>query len=341
MATHTISLNRLEPQFKNASGSRTSVTKANFPVLQNMAIYRLLIAAGCFREPHWHPNADELAYCLSGKVLVTIFSNGNQHDHFTISKGEMFYVPSGSLHAIENIGEGTAELIITFSSATPEDFGLSGTAGCMSLEVIANTWGKKVSEIGSVTRSVEDIILGKTSGNSLVPASAEFANRLKFPVEAKSPTLVNSFGLVRVARKDTWSALRALAMYSLDIHGNGMREPHWHPETAELGYVVAGRARMTIKGPENAVDTYTLQAGDIYFIPRAYPHHIENLTEGEMRFLIFFDTPNVQDIGFTGAIPAFPGRIVGPTLGIADSQLPEIPVLPSDELIVGKMNPFV
>jgi oxalate decarboxylase len=42
----------------------------------------------------------------------------------------------------------------------------------------------------------------------------------------------------------------------------------------------------------------------VYFIPRAYPHHIENLTDSKLRFLIFFDTPDVQDIGFTGAIPA-------------------------------------
>jgi len=340
MASPTISLNRLEPQFSSAYGSRTSAAKANFPALQGMAMYRLLINEGCFREPHWHPNADELGYCLSGKALVTVFSNGNQHDHFTIQKGEMYYVPSGSLHSIENIGEGINEVIVTFSSDHPEDFGLSGTAGCMSMEVLANTWGKKVSEVGKVTRSVEDIVFGKTRGKPEVPVSATFANRLKFPVEAKSPALVNNFGLVRVARKDTWPALRSLGMYSLNMHGSGMREPHWHPETAEMGYVVEGRARMTIKYPDNEIATYTLQAGDIYFIPRAYPHHIENLIDGEMRFLIFFDTPNVQDIGFTGAIPGFPNRIIGPTLGIEDAQMPEIPTLPSDELIVGKVNPI-
>jgi hypothetical protein len=29
------------------------------------------------REPHWHPNANELTYCLTGEALVTIFSNGS------------------------------------------------------------------------------------------------------------------------------------------------------------------------------------------------------------------------------------------------------------------------
>jgi len=302
-------------------------------------MYRLLLAEGCFREPHWHPNADELAYCVAGRSLVTIFSHGNLHDHFTVEKGEMFYIPSGSIHSIENIGEGTNELIITFSSEMPEDFGLSGSVGAMSMEVMANTWGKKVAELGNVTRFLDDLVIGKTAGKIEVPASASFANRLKFSVEAKCPAIVNDYGNARVARKDSWPALRSLAMYSLRLHGNGMREPHWHPETAEMGYVLEGNARMTLKSPGNNVDTYLLQPGDIYFIPRAYPHHIENLTDGEVRFLIFFDTPNVQDIGYTGAIPAFPSRIVSPTLGIEPSQIPEIPALPSDELVVGKANP--
>jgi hypothetical protein len=58
-----------------------------------------------------------------------------------------------------------------------------------------------------------------------------------------------------------------------------------------------------------------------------------------MRFLIFFDTPDVQDIGFTGAIPAFPDRIVGPTIGLNPEQVALIPQRPADLLIVGKTNP--
>jgi oxalate decarboxylase len=128
-------------------------------------------------------------------------------------------------------------------------------------------------------------------------------------------------------------------MYSLRVQGIGMREPHWHPETAELGYVHTGHARMTVQSPGGSAETYELNAGDVYFIPRAYPHHIENLRDDEMRFLIFFDTPDVQDIGLTGAIPAFPERVIAPTLGLGDAQAASIPRLPSDLLLVLKTNP--
>ncbi|HLB33447.1 MAG TPA: hypothetical protein VJK54_04355 [Chthoniobacterales bacterium] len=81
--------------------------------------------------------------------------------------------------------------------------------------------------------------------------------------------------------------------------------------------------------------TYVLEPGDAYFIPRAYPHHIENLTYKDLHFLIFFDNPYVQDIGYTGAIPAFSHRMIRPTLGIEPSLIPEIP---ADQLIVKKIN---
>ena len=48
-------------------------------------------------------------------------------------------------------------------------------------------------------------------------------------------------------------------------------EPHWHPQTAEMGYVLEGRERMTILDPDGTRDTYELHSGDVYFIPPAYP----------------------------------------------------------------------
>lgn len=337
--SHKFSLHNTAPQFSNPSGSKTSVNKSNFPILDRLSLYHLTINEGCFREPHWHANADELAYCLKGHALVTIFASGNQHNQFTIAEGEMFFVPSGQLHAIENIGTGPTELVICFSHEMPEDFGLSGFAGCLSPPVLANTWGLPTADITGVTRSPIDIQIARTSGSPEIPEAAGFVNPFKFAIESRAPLVSAPTGSAIVARRDTWPALRRQAMYSLRLQGIGMREPHWHPETAELGYVHTGHARMTVQSPGGSAETYELTAGDLYFIPRAYPHHIENLRDDEMRFLIFFDTPDVQDIGFTGAIPAFPSRLIAPTLNLSKPQVARIPHLPSDLLIVTKTNP--
>ena len=337
--SHKFPLRETAPQLKTPHGERISASRSNFPLLKGLSIYHLLIREGCFREPHWHANADELAYCLKGSALITIFASGNIHSQFSIAEGEMFFVPSGSLHAIENSGSGDVELIITFSHEEVEDFGLSGFTGSLSESVLGNTWNLPAEKLNGLTRSRSDIIFGRLASPCVVPDSASYPDPLKFPIESRTPLLVNGDGSAIVARRDTWPALRAQAMYSLRLEGIGMREPHWHPETAELGYVLKGQARMTVKNPGDSVETYLLNEGDIYFIPRAYPHHIENLRTDEMRFLIFFDTPDVKDIGFTGGIPAFANRVIGPTLNLSEEQSEQIPRLPADLLVVGKCNP--
>lgn len=339
---HSFRLSALAPQLVTRAGSRTQVTDREFPALRGMSLYKLAIGIGCFREPHWHANADELGYCTAGELLVTMFSSGNRRDAFRVRAGEMYLVPSGSFHALENVGSSRAEVVVAFSHERPEDFGISGAVGCMSAAVMGNAWGIDASAVAGITHAPVDVVFDKSDGPTEVPASADAANEWRFAVEAAKPLIANAFGSARLARKDTWPALRTQSMYSLRLGGEGMREPHWHPETAEMGYVLAGRSRMTVKSPfdgPGSVDTYEIGPGDMYFIPKGYPHHIENLGSDELHFLIFFDRAMPEDIGFTAGIPAFPRRIVAPTLGTTAAALPRYPELAADAMIVRKRNP--
>jgi oxalate decarboxylase len=335
---HVFPLGKSRPQFANDFGSRTSVNRANFPVLSNMALYRLVLEPEAFREPHWHPNAHELTYCSKGRSLVTVFSNGNLHDTFTIAEGEMFFVPSGYLHGIINTGTESAEFLVAFSHHEPEDLGISGAVGCMNANVMGNTLGISQTAATGIRYSPEDLVIGKFEGALDVPWTAGFSNHYKLAIESLPPMLATAFGSARTARKQFWPVLEGLAMFSLRLLGTGMREPHWHPQTAEMGYVLQGNARMTLLSPGASVDTYLLEAGDMYFIPKGYPHHIENLREDEMRFLIFFDNTTPEDIGFTGALAAFPRKIIAPTLGCTEETLPIVPAYPADLLMVEKIN---
>jgi oxalate decarboxylase len=113
----------------------------------------------------------------------------------------------------------------------------------------------------------------------------------------------------------------------------------WKSVNQSVFSLFRGHARMTLLSPGGKVDTYTLGPGDMYFIPKAFPHHIENLNDDEVRFLIFFDQTMPEDIGFTGGLAAFPSRIIALTLGCTRETLPKIPAYPSDLLLVGKVNP--
>ncbi len=136
---HTFSLEAIKPQAVCNGGTRSMANADNFPILKDMAIYSLQLEKGGVREPHWHPNAAELSYCLAGRALMTIFSPGAGHDTFTVDPGEIVFVPKGYIHHIENIHEGDTKFAIVFNHELPEDIGISGSTGAMTDSVLAAT----------------------------------------------------------------------------------------------------------------------------------------------------------------------------------------------------------
>lgn len=318
----------------------TQLTKGTLPVLNRLSVKRLLLSPGAIREPHWHANASELTYCLSGTVLVTILGDENALSTFTVGKGQMFHAPSGSIHHIENVGGDRAELIVGFRHEAPEDFSFHGALGAMSDSVLGNTFGLPAEAFAAISRGTRSRYIVGRQGDVVIPPTAGDDDPLRFDVEAQTAPIESAAGSARVARSSVWPGLADISMYSLRVTTEGMREPHWHPETAEMGYVNRGRARMTVQDPDGSTDTYDLGPGDVYFIPRAYPHHIENIGEDEFHFLVFFDRPTPGDIGFRASGSAFSRGVVAATLEVPANDLPDLPFTPEDPLIVDRINPL-
>jgi oxalate decarboxylase len=336
---HVFSSGKVAPQVDRDGGSRLAVDASVFPILRGLSLYRAVLKPLGLREPHWHPNANELTYCVRGEALVTIFSNGSMHDTFSIRAGEMFFVPSGYLHHFENTGPTEAEFIIAFSHERPEDFGISAAVGCMSNSVLGNTFGLATDTLKGLPKSSEATVFGLRKAPATIGFEARFPNQHKFAVETMAAPIATSDGLARTAKKAFWTILEDISMFSLRMDDTGMREPHWHPRTAEMGYVLKGRARMTVLSPGAKVDTYELSPGDMYFMPRAYPHHIENIGAEEIHFLIFFDQANGEDIGYTGGLRAYSNEVLGATFGCDPTFFENLLPYSEDALIVGRKNP--
>ncbi len=336
---HFTSLSEGTTVFHSELGSLTGVTAASLPILRGLSAKRLLLEPGAIREPHWHANASELTYCLRGELLVGILGDGSEFSWFTLGPGQMFYAPSGALHYIENTGDATAELIVGFSDAEPQDFSLRASIGAMSDAVLGNTWDLPASAFAGLEHSTEPVWIVGREGDVQIPSTAAFTSPLKFDVEAESAPISSPAGTARVARSQVWPALTDMAMYSLRVSDEGMREPHWHPVTSEMGYVAEGRARMTALDPDGSTDTYELGPGDLYFIPPAFPHHIEDIGEGDFHFLVFFDRPMPADIGYRASGSIGPRELIAATLGMKADDMPELPATPEDPLIVERENP--
>ena len=336
---HTSSLLNARPYYDTELGSLRRVTADDLPILHNLSIKRLVLAPGAIREAHWHVNANELSYCISGKILVSVLDTGNEFSYFTIETGEMFHIESGSLHHIQNIGVEEAILIIAFRHERPEDFSLHASFGAMTDAVLGNTYDLASKHFAAIPRTCEPQYVVKREGKLDIPSTAHLPNRHKFEVENMTPPVAANIGSARTARSQFWPALQNMSMYSLRVEEDGMREPHWHPDTVEMGYVHKGEARMTVMDPDGSLDTYYLKPGDCYFVPAAYPHQIEVVGGKEIHFLIFFDQPMPKDVGYLTAGTALSREVIAATFGIKEKDVPALPITVKDPLIVRRRNP--
>lgn len=337
---HITSLNRKKPYLAGDFGSQTRIDASDLPMLNRLSIRRLLLAPRGVREPHWHANAHELGYCLRGEHLVTIADNGEARNSFVISAGEMFFVPSGALHHIENTGAQESEIILGFSHERPEDFGLSGTFSHYSNAVLGNTFGLPASDFANLKRTQQDTGVGHRATATVIELQDKESNPYKYSIEAALPQRKSKAGTARTALHKLWPALQNIAMFSVDLTNQGMRELHWHPETAEMGYITQGKGRMTIVSPDGSSDTFEMNQGDVYFIPRAYPHHFEDIGESDLKLLVFFDQATPGDVGVTTAVGCYSREVLAATFQVEPSALPQFPFVTEDPLLVPRINPI-
>src|SRR5262245_13237304 len=87
------------------------------------------IKPGALREPHWHPNADEWQYYISGRARMTVFGSHGRVRNEEFNAGDVGYVPQGYGHYIENIGNEDVELLIALNNGTYESISLADWIG--------------------------------------------------------------------------------------------------------------------------------------------------------------------------------------------------------------------
>jgi len=96
----------LDQEPEVSSGGKVRITDSrNFPISKTVAAGHLDIEPGAMREMHWHPNADEWSYFISGRARVTIFSGQGTARTFDYMAGDVGIVPRNNGHFIENLSD--------------------------------------------------------------------------------------------------------------------------------------------------------------------------------------------------------------------------------------------
>jgi oxalate decarboxylase len=123
--THKYALSSQKPLKRYPDGEVRMASSKEFPISTTMTGALLNLDRGALRDLHWHPNADEWQYILSGKIRLTVFASHGLAKTVELAAGDIGFAPMGYGHSLENVGDGPAELLIVFNSGEYQEISLS------------------------------------------------------------------------------------------------------------------------------------------------------------------------------------------------------------------------
>lgn len=115
-----------QPVAQHTKGGEVRIIDSSlFKVSTTIAAAIVTIHPGGMRELHWHPNADEWQYYISGKGRMTVFATGARARTADFQAGDVGYVQQTFPHYIENTGDTDLKFLEMFKSSFYQDLALS------------------------------------------------------------------------------------------------------------------------------------------------------------------------------------------------------------------------
>jgi oxalate decarboxylase len=139
----------IPPTKQTKSGLVRIVDSRNFKVTTT-SMAMVTVKPGGLRELHWHPNADEWQFFMSGKGRMTVISTGNKGRTMDFEAGDVGYVQKTLLHYVENTGDSDLVFLEMFKSPVFQEFSFS--------EWLAHTPAELVMAHLNIDRATYDAI---------------------------------------------------------------------------------------------------------------------------------------------------------------------------------------
>ncbi len=114
------------PSTKTTKGGEVRIVdSASFKVSTTVAVAIVTVHPGGMRELHWHPNADEWQYYISGKARMTVLGTGARARTMDFEEGDVGYIPKTLPHYIDNTGGEDLRFLEVFRASRFEDLSLA------------------------------------------------------------------------------------------------------------------------------------------------------------------------------------------------------------------------
>jgi oxalate decarboxylase len=157
-------LAKSKPTVKKPEGTVRGAFEKVFPIVkhQKAGMFLVVLKPTGIREPHWHPDAWEFDYCISGRARMSVVAPNNEWKIFDVKPGQAVFVPMGYFHYFENIGKDDLNFLVVFNNSKAEsddDIGISVSLGGVPNHVLARTFGVPTSVFDKIPKLHKEVVI--------------------------------------------------------------------------------------------------------------------------------------------------------------------------------------
>ena len=148
-----------QPKKKFEGGATQLIDKQTFEVT-DLATLIIDLEPGGMREIHWHPDADEIQYYISGQARMTVFDAVNNARTFDFVAGDVGYVPRTLTHYIENTGTEPVRVLNVFHKGLYSDVSLNNWLALTPKDLVSGHLDIEDPFIKSLRQKYQTIVKG-------------------------------------------------------------------------------------------------------------------------------------------------------------------------------------
>ncbi|MBS1992117.1 MAG: cupin domain-containing protein [Cyanobacteria bacterium SZAS LIN-3] len=312
-----------QPMKVYQGGRSNEATALNFPISKGLAGVSMFLAPGGLRELHWHANAAEWSYVVSGHCRVTVIDPQGRSEIKDFGPGDVWYFPRGHGHSIQGLGNEECHFILVFDSGYFSEFATFSMSDWLAQtpkEVLAKEFGMPVSAFDKFPRSEVYIAQGPIPKSLPADPPPESQNpppfTHRFHLGAMTPEIVPG-GTFKVVTQKQFPISSTMSGAILKLKPLSIRELHWHPNCDEWQYYIKGRARMTVFGSQGRKITREFEPGDVGYVPMGYGHYIESIGNEDCEMLAVFNSGDYQEVSLSQWLSSNPSYLLQTNLGVS------------------------
>ncbi|NP_001358681.1 legumin J-like isoform X1 [Oryctolagus cuniculus] len=324
-----------------------------------MTLGTLRIKSNGLRAPHWHFNANEHGYLAQGTAWIGVVDAGGEVvTTYNVTAGQVIFFPRNTLHWIKNVGNEDCFFLLFFSThdelqtldvddvffSTPEDIASRSLKPEGGINYIRAFHKQEEDQGVNLPPNLAELVLNASYVQSPDSLVWRYFFDLKGSKEYQYPGGVIQWaqywkdGSELSNNEKIFSEFlnqhqNALSLSTLRVYNNGLRQPHFHFNANEMGYVLSGCGKVGIINTQGAME-FSIHIGDVVFFPVGTQHYIKSTCDEDLLFILAFSTGDqLQTLDMDDYLQATADHILAQLFFRKQSEFKKIPKFKEDQAI--------